>query len=474
MAVTILVIGLLVFFGHFLAGFFERTKVPDVLVLMLAGILLGPVFRVVEPDDFGRVGPVFTTLALIIILFEGGIHLNVRALGTAAADTLMVSLATMTITLLLLSLLADLLLPVDFTSAMFVGAVLAGTSSAVVVPLINVLKPSPGPATVLFLESALTDVLVIVLALGLLQGLIAEAAGVGVVTGGGGDLALQIGRSFLVAGLVGAAGAFVWSAILDKVRQLPNTVFTTLAYVFILFGITELWGYSGAIAALTFGIAVANLPNIPDRLFGKIFSIRLAAFAEHERAFFAEAVFLVKTFFFVYLGVSITFDDWRAVMVGLLLAAAAFAARTPVVRLLASPKTTSRRDAALLTVLVPKGLAAAVMASLPVQAGLPGGAVIQGTVYAAVFFSIVACAVLVFLVERGTIDPVLRPWLSKFPDSVALPPAAPSPSEAPAEGAPPSVLDAALGLPAAPAGLQEPNPIPRLDDLERGDPPADS
>jgi cell volume regulation protein A len=447
MAITILVVGLLVFVGHFLAGFFERTKVPDVLVLMLAGILLGPVFDIVEPADFGKVGPVFTTLALIIILFEGGIHLNVRALGSAAADTLTVTLATMAVTVLLLSHLADLLLPIDFATALFVGTVLGGTSSAVVVPLLRVLKPNPVPSTVMFLESALTDVLVIVLSLGLLQAMMAG----GLEALGARDLSAQVGKSFLMAGLVGAVGAFVWSAILDRVRQLPNTVFTTLAYVFILFGLTELWGYSGAIAALTFGIAVANFPNIPDSMFGRIFSFRLAAFQEHERAFFGEAVFLVKTFFFVYLGVSITFADWRAVAIGLLLGVGAFVARAPIVRLLASPSTTSRRDASLMTVLVPKGLASAVMASVPAQAGLPGADIIQGTVYAAIFFSIVTCAVLVVVVERGTFDTLLRPWLDKFPDKIeAVEPSAEQPKTE-------------VGLSPFSTDLLEPNPITELD-----------
>lgn len=453
MALTILLVGLLVFFGHFLAGFFERTKVPDVLVLMLAGILLGPVFQVVEPADFGMVGPVFSTLALIIILFEGGIHLNVRSLGTAATDTLTVTLGTMAITVLLVSHLADLLLPIGFTAALFVGTVLGGTSSAVVVPLIRVLKLNVVPSTVLFLESALTDVLVIVLALGLLQGMTAEATGgAGMDALGGGALARQIGQSFVMAGLVGAVGAFLWSAVLDKVRQLPNTVFTTLAYVFILFGLTELSGYSGAIAALAFGIAVANLPNIPDRLLGRIFSFRLAAFGDQERAFFAEAVFLVKTFFFVYLGVSITFSDRYVVATGLLLSVAAFVARAPVVRLLASPTTTARRDAALMTVLIPKGLAAAVMASLPAQAGLPGSETIQGTVYAGICFSIVACALLVFVVERRTADPLLRVWLRKFQPQIA------PPAQNAGAGA-----GRAPGPVAAVTDLQEPNPITKLE-----------
>ena len=448
MAITILAVGLLVFFGHFLAGFFERTKVPDVLILVLAGMILGPVLQVVEPADFGKVGPVFTTLALIIILFEGGIHLNIKALGPAAVDTLTVTLASMVLTVLLLSLLADLLLPVDFTTALFVGTVLGGTSSAVVVPLIRVLKLSAVPSTVLFLESALTDVLVIVLALGLLQSMTAAAEGGGVAALGGGGLVAQIAGSFLLAGLVGTAGALVWSAVLDRVRQVPNTVFTTLAYVFILFGLTELWGYSGAIAALAFGIAVANFPNIPDRLRGRVLAFRLAAFAEQERAFFAEAVFLVKTFFFVYLGVSITFSDRRAMVTGLLLGAAALVARAPVVRLLANPATTSRRDAALMTALVPKGLAAAVIASLPAQAGLPGSGIIQGTVYAAIVSSIVTCAVLVFVVERGTAQALLRPWLRKFPVKI---------DQAEGAAAGPAVVVPALSAPLT--DLQEPNPI---------------
>jgi NhaP-type Na+/H+ or K+/H+ antiporter len=449
MAVTILVIGLLVFVGHFLAGLFERTKVPDVLILMLAGILLGPVFHVVTPEDFGRVGPVFTTLALIIILFEGGIHLDVQALRAAAGETLTISLASMAITVLLISHLADLLLPVDFTTALFIGAVLGGTSAAVVVPLMRVLRPNPGPSTVLFLESAAADILVVVLALALLQFMMAEpgaaaSAGGG---GGGGGMVIQIGLSFLVAGLIGLAGALLWSAVLDRIRRFPNTVFTTLAYVFILYGLTELWGYSGPIAALTFGFAVANLPHVAAGALARVFTFRLSAFADHERAIFGEAVFLVKTFFFVYLGLSIAFADWRAVAIGVVLGVAAFPARLPVVRLLANPATTTRRDAALMSILVPKGLSAAVMASLPAQAGVPGSEIVQGAVYAAVFFSIVTCAGLVVAVERGLTAALLPAWFAKFPVEIAQPAAEGTlPEEAPPPSAP--VTD-----------LLEPNPL---------------
>jgi NhaP-type Na+/H+ or K+/H+ antiporter len=273
-AITILSIGLLVFAGHFLTGFFERTKVPDVLILMLAGIVLGPVFHVVSPDDFGKVGPVFTTLALIIILFEGGIHLNIRDLGAAAGDTLVISLATFALTVLLVTYAVDLLLPVDPFSALLVGMILGGTSSAVVVPLIRILSPADRPRTVLLLESALTDVLAVVLSLGLMRALASDAAF------SAGSMTMEVASSFLVAALMGALGAFIWSAILDKIRQLPNTVFTTVAYVLILYGLTELWGYSGAIASLS-ALPTWNEPSLPRPSF---WSRRFSSFSSASRS----------------------------------------------------------------------------------------------------------------------------------------------------------------------------------------------
>ncbi len=441
MEITILSIGLLVFAGHFLTGFFERTKVPDVLVLMLAGIVIGPVLGVVTPADFGKVGPVFTTLALVVILFEGGIHLNVKDLKRSARDTLIISLATFALTVLLVMYVADFLLPVEPLTALLIGMILGGTSSAVVVPLIRILRMPDRPRTILLLESALTDVLAVVLSLGLIRGL---------QSGGGISAGVMVGdvaSSFLVAALIGAAGAFIWSAILPKIRQIPNTVFTTIAYVLILFGMTELWGYSGAIAALSFGIGVANLPNIPQRLFGKLFTFRLAGFSNVERTFFAEAVFLVKTFFFVFLGISITFADPRTITVGLIVSVIAIVGRSIMVRLL-TPRSVSRRDAMLMTALIPKGLAAAVLAALPLQLGLANGDIVQGTVYAVIFFTILLCAVFVFIIERGQLDGFAGFFFRPF--------AAAQPIQAPA-GTGVTSFDQSLGLPALQDEFLEPN-----------------
>lgn len=443
MALTILSIGLLVFAGHFLTGFFERTKIPDVLILMLAGIVIGPVLGIVTTADFGKVGPVFTTLALVVILFEGGIHLNVKDLARSARDTLVISIATFALTVLLVTYVAEFLLPIEPVTALLIGMILGGTSSAVVVPLIRVLRLANQPSTILLLESALTDVLAVVLSLGLMDALNSgQEISAGVILG-------DVASSFLVAALIGAIGAFVWSAVLPKIRQIPNTVFTTIAFVLILFGITETWDYSGAIAALSFGIAVANLPNIPHNVIGRLITFRLVGFSDVERTFFAEVVFLVKTFFFVFLGISISFANLGQVGVGLSVVIVAILGRAVMVRLLA-PHSVVRRDAMLMTALIPKGLAAAVLASLPLQLGMADGEIIQGTVYAVIFFSILLCAAFVFVIEGGKLDTAAAWWLRPF--------AAGQPSEAEATARVPD-FEQSLGLPALPAEFQEPNPV---------------
>jgi Kef-type K+ transport system membrane component KefB len=61
-AAIIVFVGLLIFLSHLFTSIFERKKIPDVLLLMIIGLLLGPIFGLVTPADVGIVGPMFTTI----------------------------------------------------------------------------------------------------------------------------------------------------------------------------------------------------------------------------------------------------------------------------------------------------------------------------------------------------------------------------------------------------------------------------
>ena len=65
----------LAFLANRLAGW---TRVPDVVVLMAAGMLLGPVFHLLDPSRFEAFARGFGALALILILFEAGLDLEFR------------------------------------------------------------------------------------------------------------------------------------------------------------------------------------------------------------------------------------------------------------------------------------------------------------------------------------------------------------------------------------------------------------
>jgi len=99
MSTTILVIGLLVFFAHFLSLQFSRTNIPDVLVLMLLGIVIGPLFGIVSPADFGKIGSLIATIALVVILFESGTSLDLNVLGKSLATTGWLSFACFILTI---------------------------------------------------------------------------------------------------------------------------------------------------------------------------------------------------------------------------------------------------------------------------------------------------------------------------------------------------------------------------------------
>jgi potassium/hydrogen antiporter len=399
----IFLIGLLIFLAHLFSGLFERTRIPDVLPLVFIGLLVGPLLGLVSPSSFGQVGNVFISITLIIILFEGGLGLDFSTLRESLAGGVRLTVINFILTGISVAFFAIRLMGLSPIEGAMLGAILGGTSSAVVIPIVEKLRLKDDSRTMLFLESTFSDVLCIVVTLALLQTVRYNELRPGVVLG-------QIIASFLLAAVIGALFALAWSSILSSIRRLENSIFLTPAFVFIVYGITDALGYSGAISALAFGVTLGNIRSITQNIrglklpsiVGGILQLRPISLNDKEKAFFAEVVFLLKTFFFVYLGLSFTLHDINLLAMGFLVTLIVFLIRIPVV-LLSMDKAIMKLDASLAAVITPKGLAAAVLATLPLQAGIANGAIIQDIVYAVILYSITATAILSFLLERGII-----------------------------------------------------------------------
>ncbi len=387
----IIIIGLsvLFFLGHALNWFFIKTKIPDLLILIIIGFILGPsITNLIQPDvHLGQAGKVLAIITLIIILYEGGLHLSFKDLMESSLSALSLSLFSF---LSITFVSAIVLLPVlPFMSALLVGVGIGSTSSAIVIPMVKPLSIKKQTKTVLSLESAFTDVLTIVIFLGLLEYLTSENAS-------GGRFFISLSSTPIVSIGIGALSGIVW-AFLRKTTEVSRLPFAGEAGALLTYGVLEFLSLNGAIGVLSLGFTLANINLLPASL---------RAFLEDkpvssgELTILSAITFLLRTFFFLYLGLLIQIKGVSSVLWAFLLTGLIFATRYASIRFILKSKETSRLDAVTATAMGPRGLACAVLATLPLQRGLEQGEWIQNLIFAIIPLSIIITSALVSLAEK--------------------------------------------------------------------------
>jgi NhaP-type Na+/H+ or K+/H+ antiporter len=224
--------------------------------------------------------------------------------------------------------------------------------------------------------------------------------------------------ALIIAAAIGAVGSIGWLLVLGRVRDFPNTISSTLAYVFIIYGLTEFLGFSGAIAALALGITLTNYERFGLHRFRQIES-NIEPLNQMDHIFYRESVFLLKTFYFVYLGISIRFGAVYLAVVALLTVVLVYAMRLGLMRALYRDAGYGLRDTAITSMMAPKGLAAAVLATLPLQSGVAGGEIIRDMTFMVVFASVLVTAVLVMAYPLPAMQKLYGRLLGKPPEPPA-------------------------------------------------------
>ena len=400
----ILLIGLIIFIAHLFEAVFKKIKIPDVLMLMLLGIIAGPVYGFIDPSYFGQFGQVITGIALVVILFDGGTHLSIVELKKALKDTVSISLITFVVTGLTVWLFAHYILGQDTLLAVITAVICGAISPAVVLPMIEALGLSKKAQTILTLETAITDVLAIIIAFSLFDT---------AIDGGfnAGSVALKLVTSLSIAGVIGVAAALAWSYLLKHVRQFENNFFTTFAFLFVLYGFTEIFHISGPITCLAFGFTISNIHSLGFNKLSYLSDWAFHAFDEDEHSFFSEVKFLLKIFFFIYLGISFPLDNLNYIFYALLISILLILFRILIVRVSAS-NTLTVKDTQIMSIMIPKGLASAVLASIAVQKNIAGAESLQTIVYAIILWTILLDSIFVFLIEKTSFVNFLNSLLS--------------------------------------------------------------
>lgn len=389
MEYAIIALALLFFGGHALQWVFNKTKIPDLLILIGIGYLVGPTFGFVSKSDLGQVGELVATLALIVILYEAGLQLSTKDLKESWVPSLLLTTSNFFAICIVATLLAMPLM--GFPFALLVALGVGSTSSAIVIPMVKFLSLEQKTKTILSLESAFTDIFAIVLFLVTIDGIIAGKMDAL-------SLFVNIGPKTFVSMGLGLLLAFAWASIKKYATNYTQMRFAGEAWALLCYGIATLLSLNGALCVLSLGFTLANLNLLPNWM-TQLLSKEPVTF--EEMSLLKEITFLLKTFFFLYLGLIISFGNWQVVLIGFLITVAVFITRFVSVKFLfPAKKGDPLLDVLSLTAMGPRGLACAVLATIPLQKGIEHGETIQQIVFATIPITIFLTALFIFLCER--------------------------------------------------------------------------
>lgn len=176
----ILGLGATLLFGAGLFLLAERWHVPDIVLFLLLGIVLGPaVLGVVRPTDLPGLAQAVILLGAAYLLFEGGRSLDARELRAAWRGTLLLATLGVLVTTAVVAIAAHLAFGLGIAQSLLIGAVLAPTDPAAIVPILTALPVARRLQALLVAESAANDATGAALAAALAGGAPSLLAGLG-------------------------------------------------------------------------------------------------------------------------------------------------------------------------------------------------------------------------------------------------------------------------------------------------------
>ena len=362
-----LAIGAIIFIGFFGNLIFTRYRIPDVLILVALGMIIGPdllggVFKLITRDTLATIADLrdlLLTGALVLIIFDGGLNLNLRSVIDTMKLATFTTVLTLVSEMLLVAVALHLVMGVDFLLALVVGSIVGGTGEAVVIPIVSKMRIRQQTKSMLVMESVITDVLVIVLAITLMS----------VIALGNFDavvIARELAVKFLVGGLIGFGAGIAWLFVLQRLQKQPLSYMITVGALFLVAGFVEMppISSSSVVAALMFGLAIGNRRFVKRWLTSV--TLKLSS-EEHIHEFHSEITFFVRTFFYVYLGLLFQFHTFEAVhlAVGIGIIVIIVIVRRITSLIAWKIGDLEKSDADALFSMMPRGLAAAVLATMP-------------------------------------------------------------------------------------------------------------
>ena len=376
---------------------FARTRVPDVVWLVIAGILAGPTSGLI-PSGLLRPGiPFFGAIALTVILSSGAFRLQLTEVAAAAPRGIFLGLSGFLFSLIAtcgffwLSTKLGYVRPSPPLAWVMVGAIVGGTSSVVIMPTMAMARVPSRIARLLEVESSATDALSVIVTMVLLD----------LVVSGSADISrpfIALARQLGVGVALGLIAAASLVPGIPSMRDKPHGYTIFLASMLALYGITDYFKGNGAMAVLVASLLIGNASSIVPILFPGAHGLELTA-TQTTRVMQDQMAFLIKSFFFFLIGLMFPTDlkQISLAAVGLLFL---MVMRVPAVLLSTRSMGLGTKEFWFLSAAIPRGLAAGVLATLPMQYGVPGAENLAPVIFAVIVLSVLVFAIGFSIVGR--------------------------------------------------------------------------
>ena len=259
-----------------------RMRIPSILLLLIFGIVAGPVLGWIDPD--AMLGPLLypvVSLAVAMILFEGGLSLSVkefRAIGGVMAW--LVTLGA-SITWLIAALAAHWILGLDWSLAVLLGAVLVVTGPTVIGPMLRFIRPTGQTSAILKWESIVIDPIGAMLAVLVFQVILESGTQPVMVVAG------IVLKTIAIGTLSGLLGAWILGFCMKR-DYIPDYLHNPVAVMFVVAAFTGanlLQSESGLLAVTIMGFALANQKAVSVQ--------HIVEFKENLRVLLIAAVFIL-------------------------------------------------------------------------------------------------------------------------------------------------------------------------------------
>jgi len=367
--ILLLAASVVIIMGVLGEAFFKKTGIPDILFLMVLGIIIGPVLGIIQPEAVLQIVPYFAAVALIIIMFDGGLNLHIGKVLKTAHFAVVLVIVGFAISVGIVAGLAHYGLGWEWIDSILLGSIVGGSSSIIVFGLVQKIHISDDAKSMLSFESALTDIFAVIIAFVLFEAMLSGEFSLDL-------LGVTIGKAIMVGLVLGLGVGIPWMFVISKLKNAQHGM------IFLLFFLATSFGESGALTALVFGLMLGK-----KTYFSRLLKIK---FPEDtiDNSLHSQVTFLVRSFFFVFVGLLASFTQIEYVIFGVIAAIAIYVGRILITKTVLA-RGFSKLDKKVTSVMIPRGLAAAVLATFPLSMGLPNAEAYPQIIFFVVITSVI-------------------------------------------------------------------------------------